>query len=113
MSDLAAVVEGLPPAWRDALRERIRQVAVEGWSPEHDDAHRRGELARAAAAYAANAAAWTSDPADAARLALEGWPWARCWWKPKDPRLNLVRAAALIFAEIERLDREAARAAAA
>lgn len=33
------------------------------------------------------------------------WPWDREWWKPKDRRRNLVRAAALLIAEIERLDR--------
>lgn len=37
------------------------------------------------------------------------WPigWAWKWWKPKDRRQNLVRAGALIAAEIERLDRAA------
>ena len=34
------------------------------------------------------------------------WPWAAEWWKPKDCRRNLVRAGALILAEIERLDRK-------
>ncbi len=33
------------------------------------------------------------------------WPWAEEWWKPINPRRNLVKAAALILAEIERLDR--------
>ncbi|AKQ30008.1 TPA: hypothetical protein JI225_05075 [Acinetobacter baumannii] len=28
------------------------------------------------------------------------------YWKPKSPRQDLVRAAALLIAEIERLDRE-------
>ncbi len=32
--------------------ERRRQVEAEGWTPEHDDQHTRGELARAAACYA-------------------------------------------------------------
>lgn len=36
------------------------------------------------------------------------WPWALEWWKPKDNRRNLIRAAALVIAEIERLDRAAA-----
>lgn len=35
----------------------------------------------------------------------EGWPWDDVWWKPKDPRTNLVKAGALILAEIERMDR--------
>jgi hypothetical protein len=33
------------------------------------------------------------------------WPWLSKWWKPKDRRRDLVRAAALVIAEIERLDR--------
>ena len=33
------------------------------------------------------------------------WPWDWSWWKPRTPRKNLIRAAALIVAEIERIDR--------
>lgn len=94
----------------DVLQERRRQVNEEGWTPEHDDQHQRGELARAAAAYAVH---WT----------MEGyrtffgdflWPWDKEWWKPGRletgkvaimRRRNLVKAAALLLAEIERLDR--------
>jgi hypothetical protein len=36
-----------------------------------------------------------------------GWPWDLKWWKPTTPRRDLVKAAALIVAEIERLDRAA------
>jgi hypothetical protein len=35
------------------------------------------------------------------------WPWATAWWKPRDRRRNLVRAAALVLADIERIDRAA------
>lgn len=35
------------------------------------------------------------------------WPWHRVWWKPSTRRRNLVKAGALILAEIERLDRAA------
>ncbi len=35
------------------------------------------------------------------------WPWATSWWKPTTKRRNLVKAGALILAEIERLDRAA------
>ena len=34
--------------------------------------------------------------------------WSKDWWKPKDKRRDLIRAAALIVAEIERLDRKIA-----
>lgn len=88
----------------DVLAERQRQIKVEGWTPEHDDQHAGGGMAFAAAAYAVNANAGPrmSGP-------LWNWTgWSRDWWKPKDARSNLVRAAALLLAEIDRLDRAAA-----
>lgn len=93
------------PAARDVLAERQRQVSVEGWTPEHDDQHADGELARAGASYAAHAGA-----------NLNGqeplfWPWERDWWKPGPARRMLVKAGALILAEIDRIDRAAARVA--
>lgn len=81
-------------------RERQRQVVIEGYFREHDDAHGDGELAQAGAAYAM---AWTGR--NVAVLAKELWPWETASWKPKNPRWDLIRAAALIVAEIERLDR--------
>lgn len=89
-------------AARDVLAERRRQVDVEGWSSDHDDNHTRGEIALAAAAYAANSAAIRELWFDSARPL---WPWHWSWWKPKGRRRDLVRAGALIIAEIERLDR--------
>lgn len=72
--------------------ERRRQVAVEGWNSTHDDDHSDGALAKAAACYAVGEK-------------LSCWPFDEEWWKPKDGRRNLIRAAALIVAEIERMDR--------
>ena len=87
-------------AAQDVLAERQRQIEVEGWTPEHDDEHNRGEMAIAAGCYALHAggaALYSSPPVI--------WPWNAAWWKPKGKRRDLVRAAALILAEIERLDR--------
>ncbi|MFO6370442.1 hypothetical protein ACLBWA_35920, partial [Pseudomonas aeruginosa] len=42
-----------------------------------------------------------------AEMAALFWPWDEEWWKPKSARENLVRAGALVLAEIERLDRSA------
>lgn len=94
-------------AARDVLAERARQVSAEGWTPEHDDTHDKNELSRAAACYALEGAApYTGLGIDVTReWANIGWSWA--WWKPKDRRRNLVKAGALILAEIERLDRAA------
>jgi hypothetical protein len=88
----------------DVLAERRRQVEAEGWTAAHDDGHRHGEMAVAAACYALS----TADDSDGPEVRLVGaelWPWADEWWKPKDRRHDLVRAAALLLAEIERLDR--------
>lgn len=82
------------------LAERRRQVEVEGWTPEHDDLHEGGQISRAAVSYALSYGV-TMDPAC--------WPWDKSWWKPKDYRTNLVKAGALILAEIERLDRAQAK----
>lgn len=89
-------------AIEDIAAERQRQRDVEGWTPEHDDAHGKGQLADAAACYALEDLT-ASYPAQLE--APEIWPWDVRWWKPKDRRRDLVRAGALIVAEIERLDR--------
>lgn len=86
----------------DIWAERIRQEGGEGWTPEHDDQHTHGELARAAMCYA--------DPLNGPGVPYR-WPWDRVWWKPTDRRRDLVKAGALIAAEIDRLDRIAAREA--
>lgn len=86
--------------------ERRRQVEHEGWTPEHDDGHRNGELAKAAGCYA-----WIAAQSDNLRSIFctppPTWPaeWGVAWWKPKDRRADLVRAGALIAAEIDRIDR--------
>ncbi|WP_243731175.1 hypothetical protein [Pseudomonas aeruginosa] len=94
----------VPQAWLDVQAERRRQVEAEGWTPEHDDAHSHGEMARAAACYAL---AGSSAPNDgtAALLVSLAWPWDEQWWKPTTTRRDLVKACALGLAEIERLDR--------
>lgn len=101
-AETQAVPEGM--AARDVLAERRRQIEGEGWTPEHDDAHANGELAGAAACYCLGSVShW------ARSMAIQSlWPWAQEWWKPTDRRRDLVKAGALIFAEIDRLDRLAA-----
>ena len=88
--------DAMNSAAMDVLAERRRQIDAEGWTPEHDDHHLPNELALAAASYVC------ADEGDAPPAI---WPWDWSWWKPKDRRRNLVKAGALILAEIERLDR--------
>lgn len=91
----------------DIVAERQRQINAEGWTPEHDDEHDKGEMARAAACYAYEATRTEHQRSLDDGFAPPMWPWAERWWKPTDRRRDLVKAAALIIAEIERLDRAA------
>jgi hypothetical protein len=102
----------LSKAEADVLDERRRQAREEGWTPDHDDKHSSGQMAIAGGMYAINSADPMFLEFDSFGLREPypiGWPWHRQWWKPKNPRRDLVRAAALLIAEIERLDRKAGR----
>lgn len=85
--------------------ERERQVSAEGYDPAHDDEHDDGELAWAAACYAAPALVLRDDH-DAHEI-VEGWPWGgeRPPRHGKDRVRDLIKAAALCVAEVERLQR--------
>jgi hypothetical protein len=96
----------------DIAAERRRQIEAEGWTVEHDDEHGFGDMANAAAVYAMTHTARSlcvdsHNPSRTLGSAL--WPWDWKFWKPKARRHDLVRAGALIVAEIERLDRAAAK----
>jgi hypothetical protein len=89
------------------MDERIRQILQEGFNEEHDDGHREGSIIEAAIAYA-------DEPlliyAGAEREDVgvpNQWPWEPSAWKPSaDPIRNLIKAGALIAAEIDRLERK-------
>lgn len=88
--------------------ERKRQIEEEDWSLGHDDEHEYGEMATAAACYALPEQLRDLEQAHG-DVATDSppliWPWNSAWWKPKNRRRDLIRAGALIVAEIERLDR--------
>lgn len=87
------------PAAVDVLKERVRQVEGEGYGVESDDGYTDYQLPRAAICYAIKAAGLPS------HRATLYWPFPAPAFKPTERRANLVRAAALLLAEIERLDR--------
>lgn len=106
-------------ALRDVATERERQKTAEGWTEAHDDQHDPGELAAAATAYGLHASDVLSPVSQGDgdyRMTLPPmWPWDADWWKPSGSgtnqngaRRDLVKAGALILAEIERLDRATA-----
>lgn len=83
--------------------ERARQISVEGWTPEHDDKHDRGQLAAAADSYRiyTDRLLEFGDKLPACFIPKQ-WPWERKWWKPsKDPIRNLVKAGALYRAQAD------------
>lgn len=91
------------------VAERKRQIEVEGWTPEHDDNHDGGQLYRAAALYCLVEYERQGDAIseEAVEFLDDIWPWRADHWKPSpDNRIKeLVKAGALIAAEIDRLER--------
>ena len=80
--------------------ERARQLTQEGYSPAHDDEHTEGQLALLAAAYALSSRGEPDrDELSEIVSVLEPYAWP---FKPNDPIRDLVRAGALILAELER-----------
>lgn len=91
--------------------ERRRQINVEQFDAIHDSTHNRGELLNAAICYAMD-----DKQRAAVNIAAGGemrsyfewrWPFDTKWWKPSpaDRVKELVKAGALIAAEIDRLQR--------
>lgn len=93
------------------LRERVRQITGEGYEPESDQGHTGRELAWAAFCYVDRAV--SDNPRNPEPP--PPWPWGADTWKPSDPERMLVKAGALIAAEIDRIrkardtDKETAR----
>lgn len=102
--------------------ERQRQISQEGWTPEHDDTHQGEELSRAACAYAFPNAGVARTQNGVVLMVTRDffWPWEPQEFKPsatldrvlqsREERVNgrvreLVKAGALIAAEIDRLQR--------
>ncbi len=87
--------------------ERQRQIEVEGYDAAHDDSS-HGEYApggpaliRAAHSYLLRGTRLTAGFTGAPPY----WPWDAEYWKPSTPIRNLVKAGALIAAEIDRRQR--------
>jgi len=80
--------------------ERLRQAVKENYTDTHDDGHNASELILAAICYCEHDALGLNQG-----RVPDSWPWENAAWKPKDRIRNLVRAGALIAAEIDRLRR--------
>ena len=90
--------------------ERKRQFSECGYSPAHDLDHASGELAEAAAVYALPAESRGVGPLGKWQVTVADYFWPGEWeFKPTpyDRVRELVKAGALIAAEIDRLIAEA------
>lgn len=87
----------------EIAKERRRQIDNKGFNEERDDQYKDNELVKAAVCYASYGNLNDNQTADEI-LAYE-WPWDDDWWKPTDRKHNLIKAGALIAAEIDRLSR--------
>lgn len=124
LDDPKALKDGLEQIAKDFLKkpkieaihliEQERKLQIEkGFTAEHDDKHRRGEIATAGVCYAALGASqsrcYMDFPASQIHVPKKEhleWPFEDESWRPSDDKIrNLVRAGALIVAEIERLQR--------
>lgn len=100
----AAPGKEVPQAWLDVQAERRRQVEVEGYHGFRDNHYISYELSKAARAYIE--VSWHALSGGLPCKKPESWPWM-AGFKWSDGRTMLVKAGALILAEIERLDRAA------
>lgn len=83
--------------------ERARQINEEGFHEARDASYIDGELMRAAFSYLMVPIARAEGEDDSVDNLPEGlWPWDKQWWKPGDDIRCLVKAGALIAAEIDR-----------
>lgn len=91
----------------DIGAERLRQITSEGFSAEHDAEHDDGELLEGAMAYAADARRTRTGaaPGTDSDGAENDWPFETAGFKPTSYRATLVKAGAMIAAEIDRTDR--------
>ena len=99
---------------KEVVEERQRQIESEGFDKAHDLEHDPGELSGAGAAYALRASLDLCPGMNCLDedIPPPGWPlgsWSLEWWKPTTSRRNLVKAAALIIAELERMEAEETR----
>lgn len=89
------------------MAERVRQVVQEGLTVQRDvEQYHRNELIKAAYCYVLSAAGrdYLEPGEHLPRRPPEAWPWDERWWKPnEDPVRDLVKAGALIAAEIDRI----------
>lgn len=104
MDEVEQLDDNIPydgPAIADVILERARQQQELGYDTSHDDEHSDFSLSRAGACYAM----CVNPDINVVRYGMELYPWGGGPNISGGTRTMLVKAAALIIAEIQRLDR--------
>ncbi len=97
------VLKNAPNSVKLIWDERLRQINQEGYDSFHDDGEAEGQLSKSAMVYAC--------PEHQREQVMNFWSWDMQYLKPSsedtiDGRIkNLIKAGALICAEIDRLER--------
>jgi hypothetical protein len=96
---------------REVLDERNRQINSKGYDEHHDNVYTQNELIRAADSYVSNVIqrGWVYNENNPEKYQKEEvpeyFPFDDCFWKPENPRKDLVKAVAMLIAELERIER--------
>lgn len=92
------------PSLAAIIQERLDQIERHGFDFHHDDLHDGCELARGAVAYitAGMIAELDENPVAAMDQGLTVWPWGDLF-NPGDYRSCLIKAAAMLWAEADRV----------
>lgn len=85
----------------DVAAERMRQIDEHAYTATWDSGYLNFQLLYAADAYMRSACTDS-----VLNQAPPTFPWSEASWRPTTPRRDLVKAAALIIAEIDRMDAE-------
>lgn len=102
--ELQVEIDAAAEVAAEVFVERLRQIIEEGHSVEQDDAYTDYQLPRAAVCYAIRGAGL---PPHKSTLY---WPWNPATFKPAGDDRDLIKAAALILAELQRRQRARAEA---
>lgn len=107
ISNLVSITNSYNKSIEDVIKERNKQIVDKNFTSQHDDAMVNHQLTDAAICYAADYFMRNKKICDDNNFVDSIWPWEKYNFKPSvySRREDLVKAAALIIAEIDRLDR--------
>lgn len=86
----------------EMIDAELKAQLVNGYDDKHDDAHDKGELCEAAAAYAL--ATISKSSREQAKASV--WPFEPSAFTPQNPARDIIRSIGFLIAELKRLERK-------